>query len=133
MAKKINQEGATAPKEKTVTHPQYAAFPMLFKRTGEARRIKGFRATRDTFQRAVRIGKALDSATRLGVFTPVGLLILGEDATALLKSEDAVTALILNGFEIIPANTQSDAIDGFLSARGMLSLSQSDMFDGSDE
>ena len=136
MAKKTQIEGATAPKEKYTSHPQYAAFPMLFKRTGEARRIKGFRATRETFNVAVRRGKALDHCERLAVFTPVGMLALSADATALLKQEEAVTALILNGFEIIPLHSHAEEIDAFLADRNMMKredLSTGNMFDGSDE
>ena len=122
---------ATSPK--TPTNPQHAAFPQLFKRTGEARRIKGFRANREMFSRAIRMAKVLDLAPRLVVMLLTGALTLSEAATTLLKEDGGVESLILNGFEIFPAhdNSLNKSIDDFLRANN-IGLTQADMFDDDD-
>lgn len=101
---------------------QHAAFPQLFKRTGEARRIKGFRATREMFSRSIRMAKALELSPRLTVMTPIGALVLSENATKLLKEDGGVESLLLNGFDILPHRDvgMHDAIDGFLRDNNML-------------
>lgn len=124
---------ATSPK--TATNPQHAAFPQLFKRTGEARRIKGFRASRDTFNKAMRLAKALEDSPRLRVMTPVGALVLSVEATTLLKQDGGVASLLLNGFEIVPESFMSSEIDAFLDDRGIgvYALIQGNMFNEGDE
>lgn len=119
---------ATSPK--TLTHPHFAAFPTLFKRTGEARRIKGFRASREMFSRAIRMTKVLDLSPRLMVLTPTGAMVLSEQATTLLKEEGGVEALILNGFSIMPApsGTIDNLVDEFIR-ENKLDLKQSSFVD----
>lgn len=111
---------ATSPK--TATNKQHAAFPDLFKRTGEARRIKGYRATREMFSRAIRMAKVLDLSPRLAVFTPYGVRVLSEQATTLIKEDGGVESLILNGFEIVPARdvNLNDQVDSFLADHNMI-------------
>lgn len=123
-----------ATSKKTASSPQHAAFPSLFKRTGEARRIKGFRATREMFTRAVRMAKVLDLAPRLMVLTPVGAMVLSEEATTLLKADGGVEALILNGFDIFPAREpiMNESIDSFIREH-KLDLKQADMFEEAEE
>lgn len=112
------------------TNKQHAAFPTLFNRNGEARRIKGFRASREMFSRAIRLAKVLDLSPRLAVLTPVGMLILSEEATALIKEEGGVESLILNGFEFIPAKQHdlNAVIDEFM-VNNKIGLKQADMFE----
>jgi hypothetical protein len=119
---------ATNPK--TPTNPHYAAFPTLFKRTGEARRIKGFRVNREMFSRAVRMSKALEQSPRLMILTPTGAMVLSEAATTLLKQDGGVESLILNGFAIMPAvnGTIDTLVDEFIRDN-KLDLKQADMFE----
>lgn len=127
---------ATSPK--TPQNKQHAAFPSLFKRTGEARRVKGYRASRETFNRAMRMGKALDNAPHLTVITPVGAIVLSAAATELLKEDGGVAALILNGFVVTitsDANTLN-AVNDFLVERNMMKgedLLTGNMFDEGEE
>lgn len=126
---------ATSPK--IPTNKQHAAFPSLFKRTGEARRIKGFRASREMFSRAIRMAKVLDMSPRLIVMTSIGAMVLSEQATKLLKEEGGVESLILNGFEIIPARDSvlNDEIAQFLHANNLIKgedLLTHNMFDDDD-
>lgn len=123
---------------KTATNPQHAAFPALFKRTGEARRIKGFRTSRELFSKAIRLAKALEGAPRLAIMTPIGLTILSEQASTLIKQDGGVESLMLNGFEFYVAHDGMELshadIDGFLNAHNMIKgedLLTQDMF--SDE
>jgi hypothetical protein len=131
----MEQIMATNPK--TPTNKQHAAFPSLFKRTGEARRVKGYRASRETFHQAMRLAKALDNAPRLCVMTPSSAMVLSEQATELLKEDGGVASLILNGFQILPYNTGFHGLDvahdNFLSERGILKLEQGELFNGDDE
>jgi hypothetical protein len=119
---------ATSPK--TATNKQHAAFPTLFNRNGEARRIKGFRATREMFSRCIRMAKVLEMSPRLIVLTPVGALFLSEPATKLLKEEGGVESLLLNGFDILPARdvVMHEMVDSFLK-ENKLDLKQVDMFE----
>lgn len=121
---------ATSPK--TPTNKQYAAFPSLFKRTGEARRIKGFRASRTTFTSAMRRAKALDGSHLLTVMTPIGAMVLSKEATELLKEDGGVASLLINGFEIFPSNYLADEIDGFVETRSV-SLKQAELFESEAE
>lgn len=123
---------ATSPK--TATNAQHAAFPNLFKRTGEARRVKGYRASRETFSRAVRMAKALDSAESLTVYTPTCAMVLSVAATTLLKQDEALSALLLNGFVILPTHSDGTlySLNDFLHERNIHSgtnLVTADMFD----
>ena len=123
-----------ATSQKTPTNKQYAAFPSLFKRTGEARRIKGYRANRDTFTRAIRMSKALDLSARLMVLTPIGAMVLSEAATKILKEDGGVESLLLNGYAIMPViNGTTDAlIDEFLRDNNLIKgedLLTQNMFD----
>lgn len=126
-----------ATSQKTPTNKQHAAFPSLFKRNGEARRIKGFRATRDLFSKVIRMAKVLDLSPRLMVLTPIGAMVLSEAGTALLKEEGGIESLLLNGFDILPARDviMSESVDSFLRENNMLKAEDAltgNMFDEED-
>lgn len=123
-----------ATSQKTSTNKQHAAFPALFKRSGEARRIKGYRANRESFNRAMRLAKALDGAHRLTIYTQIGVIHLSISATELIKEDGAVAALILNGFTIMPCHEDDTDLNHFLSERGIASsdIKQGDMFTEED-
>jgi hypothetical protein len=121
---------ATSPKN--ATNKQHAAFPTLFNRMGEARRIKGFRATREMFSRAIRMAKVLEMSPRLMVMTPIGALMLSEAATTLIKEDGGVESLLLNGFDILPARDviMHEMVDSFLRENKLIGQPETvDMFD----
>ena len=109
---------------------QHETFPNLFKRTGEAKRIKGFRASRTTFSAAMRLAKILESADSLVIYTPQGATILTVAATEILKQDGAIPALILNGFEITTYSAYTDykrEVEDFALSRVSTALTQQDL------
>lgn len=93
---------ATSPK--TAVNPLHRELPHMFKRTGEVRRVKGFRSSRENFNMAVRMGRVLKNSgfKNLTVISAMGSLTLSEEHTALIQVDDVITELIMSGYRVEP-------------------------------
>jgi hypothetical protein len=125
-----------ASKPKTSVNPLHAALPQLFKRSGEPKRIKGQRANRDVFNRAMRFQKTfgkMQAALKEGVviITPTMSIIPSRELVELMEREEAFGALILNGYEVtFIENTEThEAMQAYRLERGFDKLAQDEMFD----
>lgn len=88
---------------KVATNPLHAAFPQLFKRTGEVRRHpKAGRFTRKVSIMASKKAPALLVADSITIEVQTGLLVISPMYTKMMREEDGtIEALLINGWNVV--------------------------------
>lgn len=118
---------------KKASNPLNAALPTLFTRTGEPRRVKGFRGNNKLLSQAMRTEKVLvnPNIKSLTVYGPNCAMVLDLNTTRLLQGvndEDGyspISGLILNGFDVTISDERlAGEVMDFRFQRGLDKLTQ---------